>query len=94
MIVFDPYFVMYDPLVKLMSGKVVLIDQAAQRKGTGDKVTYLVGKKMIYVTGAPATVTGPNGNVSSQQISVDIARNKVEAMSSTSATQGTYKQTQ
>jgi lipopolysaccharide export system protein LptA len=75
-------------------GKVVLIDQAAQRKGTGDKVTYLVGKKMIYVTGAPATVTGPNGNVSSQQISVDIVRNKVEAMSSTSATQGTYKQTQ
>jgi lipopolysaccharide export system protein LptA len=74
--------------------KVVLIDQAAQRKGTGDKVTYLVGKKMIYVTGAPATVTAPNGNVSSQQISIDLARNKVEAMSSTAATQGTYKQTQ
>jgi hypothetical protein len=30
--------------------------------------------------------------VSSQQISVDLVRNKVEAMSSTSATQGTYKQ--
>jgi lipopolysaccharide export system protein LptA len=75
-------------------GKVVLIDQAAQRKGTGDKVTYLVGKKMIYVTGAPATVTGPNGEVKSQQISVDLARNKVEAMGSTSPTLGTYKQTQ
>jgi lipopolysaccharide export system protein LptA len=72
--------------------KVVLIDQATHRKGTGDKVTYLVAKKMIYVTGAPATVTDPNGDVSSQQISVDLVRNKVEAMSSTSATQGTYKQ--
>lgn len=72
--------------------KVVLLEQPAARKGTGDKATYLVTRRMIYVSGSPATVSGPNGSVSGEQIAIDLTRNKVEIMSPTSATRGTYKQ--
>jgi lipopolysaccharide export system protein LptA len=74
-------------------GKVVLVDDSTHRKGTGDKMTYLVGKKMIYVTGAPATMTDPNGELRGQEFAFDLARNKVVAGGATSATKGTYKQT-
>jgi lipopolysaccharide transport protein LptA len=72
--------------------KVVLVEQPAARKGTGDKATYLVNRRMIYVSGSPATVSGPNGNVTGEQIAIDLARNKVEIMSPGSETRGTYKQ--
>lgn len=72
--------------------KVVLIDQAASRKGTGDKATYLVAKKLVYLNGSPATVTDPKGSVTGQQFAIDLARNKVDVISPTGTLQGTYKQ--
>ncbi len=71
--------------------KVVLLEQPPGRKGTGEKAIYHVNRRVIFVSGAPATVTEPNGSVSGDQIAIDIARNKVEIMSPTSATKGTYK---
>lgn len=71
--------------------KIVLIDQSAGQKGTGEKATYFVNRRVIYMNGSPATVTTPNGSVSGDQIAIDLARNKVEIMSPTSATKGTYK---
>jgi len=71
--------------------KVVLVEQSMNRRGTGDKATYLVAKKMIYVSGNPATVTDPKGNLTGQQIAFDLARNKVEIVSSSSETKGSYK---
>ncbi|HEX9500490.1 MAG TPA: LptA/OstA family protein, partial [Thermoanaerobaculia bacterium] len=71
--------------------KILLIEQPVGRKGTGDKATYFVSRRVIYLNGSPATVTSPNGSVSGDQIAIDLARNKVEIMSPTSATKGTYK---
>jgi lipopolysaccharide transport protein LptA len=71
--------------------KVVLLEQPPGRKGTGEKATYFVNRHMIFVSGNPATVTEPNGSVSGDQIAIDLTRNKVEIMSPTSATKGTYK---
>ena len=71
--------------------RVVLLEQPPGRKGTGEKATYLVTRHLIFVNGSPATVTGPNGTVSGDQIAIDVTRNKVEIMSPTSATKGTYK---
>jgi len=73
-------------------GHVVVTEPAAQRKGTGDKMTYLVPKHMIYVSGNPATMTAPTGTVQGQRIALDTARNKVEIVSPTEPTKGTYKQ--
>ena len=72
-------------------GKVTLVDRPGSRKGTGDKLVYLVPKKMIYVSGSPATVTAPTGTLSGDQIAIDLARNKVEVMSASGQTKGTYK---
>ena len=71
--------------------KVVLIDTATSRKATGDKATYFVNRRMVYVFGNPATATAPNGTLTAQQIAIDLVRNKVEVVSPTSPTQGTYK---
>jgi len=71
--------------------KVVLLEQPPGRKGSGEKAIYLVSRRVIFMNGTPATVTGPNGTVSGDQIAIDLARNKVEIMSPTSATKGTYK---
>lgn len=72
-------------------GKVGLIDRAENRKGNGDKMIYQVAKKMIYVNGAPATVSAPTGTLSGDQIAIDLARNKMEVMSASGQTKGTYK---
>ncbi len=72
--------------------KVVLVEVPTSRKGTGDKATYFVSRRMIYMNGSPATMTDPKGTLSGQQIAIDLNRNKVEIVSPTSATQGTYKQ--
>ena len=71
--------------------KIVLVEQPVGRKGTGDKATYFVTRRVIYMNGTPATVSTPNGSVSGDQIAIDLTRNKVEIMSPTSATRGTYK---
>lgn len=70
---------------------VVLVERPTSRRGTGDKATYNVTKKMIFVSGSPATVSSPNGNFSGQQIAVDLTRNRVDVVSPTAQTQGTYK---
>jgi LPS export ABC transporter protein LptC len=72
--------------------KVVLTEPPTSRKGTGDKATYFVSRRMIYVNGSPATMTDPKGTLSGQQIAIDLNRNKVEIVSPSSATSGTYKQ--
>ncbi len=72
--------------------KVVLVEQPTSRKGTGEKAIYYVNRRVIHMSGTPATVTAPNGTVTGEQIAIDLARNKVEIMSPTSATKGTYKQ--
>ena len=61
------------------------------RKGQGDKAIYNVEKKMIYMYGSPATVTDPRGSVSGGQILFDLNRNKVQVISPTGQTTGTYK---
>ena len=72
--------------------KVVLVEDPTSRKGTGDKATYFVNRRVIYLNGSPATVTDPKGTVTAQNFAIDLVRNKVEVMSSSAPTQGTYKQ--
>jgi len=72
-------------------GKIVLVEKQSNRKGTGDKAIYKVPQRMVYITGNPATATDPTGTLSGQQIKFDLARNKVEVVSPTTQTQGTYK---
>jgi lipopolysaccharide export system protein LptA len=72
--------------------KVVLVEKATGRRGTGDRATYNVGRRMVYLTGAPATVTAPNGNLSGEMIAMDLVRNKVDIVSPKTPMQGTYKQ--
>ncbi len=62
-----------------------------QRKGVGDKATYNVDKKMIYLYGSPATVTDPRGTLHGGQILFDLNRNKVQVISPSGQTTGTYK---
>ena len=72
-------------------GRIVLVEKQTNRKGTGDKAIYQVPRKMVYITGNPATATDPTGTLTGQQIKFDLARNKVEVVSPTTQTQGTYK---
>lgn len=70
---------------------VTLVDRATKREGMGEKAIYQVSKKMIYLTGAPAKVSDPTGWLTGQQISFDLARNRVQVMSKEGQTKGTYK---
>jgi LPS export ABC transporter protein LptC len=72
--------------------KVVMVEKATGRRGTGDRVTYNVARRMVYLTGAPATVTGPTGNFAGAMISIDLVRNKVLVLDTKSPMPGTYKQ--
>lgn len=72
--------------------KVVLVEKATSRKGTGDKAIYNVRQKMAYLHGSPATATDPQGTLSGQEISFDLSRNRVQVVSRTGQTQGTFKQ--
>jgi LPS export ABC transporter protein LptC len=74
------------------SEKVVLVEKATGRRGTGDRATYNVGRKMIYLTGAPATVTAPTGDLRGAMMAIDLTRNKVDIVDPKSPMQGTYKQ--
>lgn len=72
--------------------KVVVLEKATNRRMTGDKATYYLAKRMVLVDGNPATATGPQGNLSGQQIQLDLARNHLEVVSPTRATEINYKQ--
>jgi len=71
--------------------KVTMLDAATGRKGTGERAVYHVDKKMIFVYGAPATMSDLKGTVSGEQISFDLTRNRVQILSSEGQTKGTYK---
>jgi lipopolysaccharide transport protein LptA len=71
--------------------KVILVERAAGRKGTGDRAVYQMQKRLIFLYGSPATVTDPKGTFSGQQLVFDLTRNKVEVGSSAGPTEGTYK---
>lgn len=70
---------------------VNVTESAANRKGTGEKAVYQVEKKLIVMSGSPATVSDPTGSVSGQQIVFDLARNRVQVLSPEGQTKGTYK---
>jgi len=74
------------------SENVTLLEKAANRKGTGDKAIYHLKQRMAYLHGSPATATDPQGSLSGQQIVFDIGRNRVQVLSPTGETQGTFKQ--
>ncbi|HXG58935.1 MAG TPA: LPS export ABC transporter periplasmic protein LptC [Thermoanaerobaculia bacterium] len=70
---------------------VVVLDRINNRKGTGDHATYHVKQKMVFVSGSPATVSDPKGNLAGQRIAIDLNRNRVEIVSATQPTKGSYK---
>lgn len=70
---------------------VTVVESANGRKGTGDRAIYQVEKKMIYVFGAPATISDPSGSVAGQQIVFDLTKNRVQVVSPEGQTKGTYK---
>jgi lipopolysaccharide transport protein LptA len=70
---------------------VTVADSTTNRKGTGDKAVYYVDKKMIYVSGNRATMTDPSGSIAGQQIVFDLTRNRVQVVSPSGETKGTYK---
>lgn len=74
--------------------KVIVNERPTSRTGTGDKAIYHVQKKIILVNGTPATVKDPNGTLSGQQIVFDLNRNKVQVVSPTDQTKGSYKHTE
>src|SRR5205085_1447418 len=58
-IVFDPYFVMYDPLVKLMAGKVVLVDTYPNFAiDLGRVRAAITGRTKAILFNSPANPTG------------------------------------
>lgn len=71
--------------------KVVLNEPATGRKSTGDRAVYQVPRRMVYMYGKPARAVAPNGTLSGESISIDLAKNKVEVLSPGTPTQGTYK---
>ncbi|MBK5258668.1 MAG: LPS export ABC transporter periplasmic protein LptC [Thermoanaerobaculia bacterium] len=72
--------------------KVALLEKTTNRRANGDKATYFVQKKMAYLTGSPATAVEPSGTLSGQQIVFDLNRNRLQVLSPSGTTQGTYKQ--
>jgi lipopolysaccharide transport protein LptA len=73
--------------------KVVVVEKTANRKMTGDKMTYYLAKRMVYVDGNPATGVDPRGSISANQIVYDIARGLMTAGSApASKTEIIYKQ--
>lgn len=61
--------------------KVVMVDQPTSRRLTGDKASYFVARKMVYVSGKPATAASPTESLSTGEIEYDLARNHVQAVS-------------
>ena len=71
--------------------KVTFVEDGTGRKGNGDRATYFVSKRLVFLYGSPATLSDPQkGMNSGDQFAIDLARNKVE-VSGQSGTKGTYK---
>lgn len=70
---------------------VTMTESVTKRKGTGDKAIYHVDRKMVFVYGTPATMSDPKGSLQGEQISFDLARNRVQVVSPEGQTKGTYK---
>ena len=70
---------------------VHVVETATRRRGAGDRAVYHVDRKMIFFNGSPATMSDPSGSLSGQQISFDLARNRVQVVSPQGETKGTYK---
>lgn len=70
---------------------VVVNERPTSRSGTGNKATYHVNRKMIYVIGTPATLTDPQGSINGEQIVFDLNRNKVQIVNQEGQAKGTYK---
>lgn len=62
--------------------KVVIVEKPTKRRMTGNKVTYYLAKRMVYVDGTPATATDAKGSMSGEHIAYDIARNYVSVVGS------------
>ena len=71
--------------------KVVFAEKSTGRRTSGDKAIYMVARRTVNVTGTPAVVNGPQGEVKAGEFAIDIARNRVEIVSPTGPTQGTIK---
>ncbi|HEV7767095.1 MAG TPA: LptA/OstA family protein [Thermoanaerobaculia bacterium] len=71
---------------------VTLVEATSGRKGSGDKVVYQVDKKMIYLYGKPAKISDKSGDLAGEQIVFDLTRDRVNVLSPTGQTKGTYKQ--
>jgi len=74
--------------------KVVMVDKPTSRKLTGEKATYLLAKRLVYLDGTPATANGPQGSIAGEHIVYDLARNNVQIASPGSKTEINYNQTQ
>ncbi|HEX9162341.1 MAG TPA: LptA/OstA family protein [Thermoanaerobaculia bacterium] len=61
--------------------KVTVVEAPTHRKMNGDKATYYVQKKMVYVNGTPATASDPTGSLAGEQIVLDITRNRMTVQS-------------
>ncbi|HEX9160990.1 MAG TPA: LptA/OstA family protein, partial [Thermoanaerobaculia bacterium] len=61
--------------------KVTVVEAPTHRKMNGDKATYYVQKRMVYVNGAPATASDPTGSLAGEQIVLDITRNRMTVQS-------------
>lgn len=71
--------------------QVVVNEKPTARTGSGNRATYHVNRKLIYVFGSPASLTDPQGTVSGEQIVFDLGRNKVEVVGKGVRGEGTYK---
>jgi lipopolysaccharide transport protein LptA len=70
---------------------VTVVEAATGRKGSGNRAVYQVDKKMIYMFGAPATMSDPRGSLQGEQIVFDLTRDRVQVLSAEGQTKGTYK---
>ncbi|MGH9458760.1 MAG: LptA/OstA family protein [Thermoanaerobaculia bacterium] len=70
---------------------VEVVERAAKRTGSGDRVVYHVPKRTIHLEGSPATVSDPQGTVKGKEIVFDMARNRVEVLRGEGQTEATYR---
>ncbi|HXI12452.1 MAG TPA: LptA/OstA family protein [Thermoanaerobaculia bacterium] len=71
--------------------KVVMTEAVTKRKGSGEKAVYQIAKKFLTLTGSPAEMSDPQGNVRGQQILFDLAKNKVDVISGGSPNEASYR---
>jgi len=69
---------------------VELTEKASSRKGTANEAIYQVTEQMLFLNGSPAVVTDPQGSVKGEKIVLNIARNKVDVLRGSTASESTY----